>query len=153
MPAAITAFAAPPQPPLSLARFIPGAGLSPAEAGSGRSAGPARWSGAAWMIWRDDEGGPAYARGPRLGASQAGVRIDYGLAPSSSLRPTAYGRLSSALQGPAAAEFAGGIAVRARLPVPVLIAVERREGLSEGGRSAFAVLMAGGIDPVEIGQG
>ncbi|MFT3966833.1 MAG: hypothetical protein QM690_13230, partial [Sphingobium sp.] len=29
----------------------------------------------------------------------------------------------------------------------------RREGLSEGGRSACAVLMAGGIDPVEIGQG
>ncbi|HEX7853947.1 MAG TPA: hypothetical protein VF503_09650 [Sphingobium sp.] len=114
---------------------------------------PGRWSGAAWMLWRDDDNSAGYGRDPRLGGSQAGVRIDYALAPGSALRPTLYGRLSSALRKPAAAEIAGGIAIRPHLSIPLIIAIERREGLTEGGRNAFAIIAAGGINPVELGHG
>ncbi|HEX7821918.1 MAG TPA: hypothetical protein VF463_15015, partial [Sphingobium sp.] len=148
------AFARAPRQSLALAGFAPGAGLSPREAGVPLSPhAPGRWSGAAWMLWRDDEGGPAYARAPRLGGSQAGVRVDYALAPASSLRPALYTRISSAVQGQAAAEIAGGIAVRPSLPLPVTLAIERREGLSPGGRHAFSLLAAGGLPPVDIGHG
>ncbi|MET0363175.1 MAG: hypothetical protein ABW169_00850 [Sphingobium sp.] len=152
------AFAHAPRETIPLASFVPGAGLSPSEAGLPPARRPEtdqsdRWSGAAWMLWRDDDGGPAYATGPRLGGSQAGVRVDYAVAPASPLRPALYARISSAVQGLAAAELAAGLALRPPLPLPVTIAIERREGLSPGGRSAFAVLASGGIPPIDIGRG
>jgi hypothetical protein len=138
---------------LTLASFAPGMGLSPAESGLPQAAGTSRWSGAAWMLWRGDETNSGYARGPRLGGSQMGARVDYAVAPGSTLRPALYGRVSSALRGPAAAEVAAGIAIRPRLPLPTTIGIERREGVSDGGRSAFAVIAASGIGPVDIGHG
>ena len=138
-----------------LAEFAPGAGLSPAEAALPSTRATRRWSGAAWMIWRRaDQGAPDVSvQGPRLGAAQAGMRIDYALLPASSLRPSLYARISTALDRPAAAEAAGGIAIRAPGPLPVTIAVERRASLSDGGRDAFALLAAGGIAPADIGGG
>ncbi|MET0238543.1 MAG: hypothetical protein ABW184_01475 [Sphingobium sp.] len=142
------AFARSPRPRLALAAFAPGAGLSPREAGLPGPPSPSRWSAAAWLLWRD--GGMDALR---LGGAQAGGRIDYAFAPSSSLRPTLYARLSSAIHGLAAAEAAAGIAVRPRLALPVTVAVERREAVSRGGRSDFALIAAGGIDPQDIGEG
>lgn len=155
MLAAQLAFATTPRQPLALTGFSPGIGLSPGESGAPATVDrPAvgssqRWSGAAWLVWRRD-GDPGRAR---LGGSQAGVRLDYGLAPSSPLHPTLYGRLSTALHGVAAAEGAAGIAIRPDLSFPVVVAVERRQAVSTGGRSDFAVLAASGLNPVEVGEG
>jgi hypothetical protein len=103
-----------------------------------------RWSGAAWLLWRGEGGGTPLARGGRLGASQAGLRIDYALAPASSLHPAVYGRLSSALEQPYAAEAAVGIAIRPK-GLPVSLGVERRAALSKGARDDFALVGAGGL--------
>lgn len=108
-----------------------------------------RWAGGAWLLWRRD-GDPGQAR---LGGAQAGVRVDYLLVRSSPLRPSIYGRVSTALHGVAAAEVAVGVAIRPNLPFPVIVAVERREAASPGGRSDFAVLAAGGVNPVPVGLG
>ncbi|MET0138044.1 MAG: hypothetical protein ABW192_06650, partial [Sphingobium sp.] len=147
------AFAHDARPPLALASYAPGVGLSPGEAGapvadSGSGRVDSRWSGAAWMLWRQDDPGRA-----RLGGAQAGVRIDYALSAQSALRPTLYGRASSALHGVAGAEVAMGVAVDPQLPFPAVVAVERRQALSPGGRNDFAILVAGGVNPVSVGRG
>lgn len=130
-----------------------GTGLAATENGLPARPSSDRWSGSAWALWRRDDSGAGYALGPRLGASQAGVRLDYALAPASPLRPALYARASSALEGNAAAEVAAGLAIRPPLPLPVTLAVERRQRVSRGGRNAFALLAAGGIYPVAIGHG
>ncbi|MET0361753.1 MAG: hypothetical protein ABW048_08395 [Sphingobium sp.] len=147
------AFAHDARPPLALASYAPGVGLSPGEAGapvadSGSGRVDSRWSGAAWMLWRQDDPGRT-----RLGGAQAGVRIDYALSAQSALRPTLYGRASSALHGVAGAEVAMGVAVDPQLPFPAVVAVERRQALSPGGRNDFAILVAGGVNPVSVGRG
>jgi hypothetical protein len=103
------------------------------------------------MLWWHDDAGAGLARGGRLGGSQAGGRIDYALAPDSVLRPALYGRISTALSGVAAAEGAFGIALRPRLPLPLTLAIERRQAITRGGRRDFALVLAGGIPPIPIG--
>lgn len=134
-----------------LAGFDPGAGLPLATPPP--SDHSSRWSGALWLLVRGEDRLSGRAIGPRPGASQAGVRLDYGLAPDSPLRPAVYARLSSAIRGQAATEVAAGVAIRPRLPLPLILAVERRAGLSDGGRNAFALLAAGGVPSTDIGQG
>lgn len=145
------AFSRTPRAPLALAAFAPGVGLSAREAGVPLPPAAAgdRWSGAGWLIWRQDG---AYDQ-PMLAGSQAGVRIDYAIAPGSPLRPALYSRVTSALGHLAAAEVAGGIAIRPHLPLPVTLAVERRQAISPGGRNDFAFVAAGGVNPTPIGEG
>lgn len=155
------AFARVPGPPRALAAFAPGAGFSADEAGVPPLAIPGppaatsstrRWSGAAWMLWRDGDDLLPRTR-PRLGGSQAGVRLDYRLAPRSALAPTLYARATGALYAPTAMQLAGGIAMRPVASLPVTVAVERRQALSSGARSDFALLAAGGVDHVPLGGG
>lgn len=144
-----TAFVRQTRSPVALAGFAAGSGLSAREAGlPGPPAGD-RWSGAGWMIWRRD----GRIDRPMLAGSQAGVRLDYAVDPGSPLRPALYGRVSRALGRLAAAEVAAGIAIRPRTAIPVVLAVERRQALSPGGRSDFAVIAAGGLHPTPIGAG
>ncbi|CAN5200968.1 hypothetical protein BH10PSE13_BH10PSE13_16010 [soil metagenome] len=149
LPGAQTAFARTPRAPRALASFAAGSGLSAREAGVPGPPTVNRWSGAGWMIWRKDGRDDR----PMLAGSQAGVRVDYALDPGSALRPALYGRVSSALGGLAAAEVATGIAIRPRTVVPIVLAVERRQALSRGGRSDFAVVAAAGVNPTPIGAG
>lgn len=153
--AARLAFVHASQGSLALAGFAPGLGPSLYEAGVPIPAPHFgnRFAGSAWMLWRADGDAAPVSRGGRLGGSQAGGRVDYVLAPFSPLHPTLYGRVSSALQGIAAAEIAAGIAIRAPLPFPAIIAVERREAVSPGGRNDFAILVAGGVNPVHLSHG
>jgi len=145
------AFARAPRAPLALAGYAAGAGLSAREAGLPGPPGSAanRWSGAGWMIWRKDGRDDR----PMLAGSQAGGRVDYALDPGSALRPALYGRVSSAFGGLAAAEVAAGVAIRPRTAVPVILAVERRQALSRGGRNDFAAIAAAGVNPRPIGAG
>lgn len=115
---------------------------------------PDRWRGSAWMLWRPD-GGSSEGAIPagRLGGSQAGVRIDYDLTPAAISRVTAYARMTSALQRPAAPETALGLAFQPSRSLPVTFAVERRAALGEGGRNAIAAMIVGGFGPTPLVAG
>jgi len=107
-------------------------------------AGPGRWSGTAWLLWRPEMRG-SVAQAPLLGGSQAGARLDYRFGGGVSL----YGRASRAFIGSASEEGALGLAWRpGRAPVSLL--VERRQRLGPGGRTGFAIIAAGGIGPRDI---
>lgn len=147
------AFARRPARGIALAAFAAGAGFSAEEMalGSPRAHGPGdRWSGAAWALLRRDGTLPP-SRASRLGGAQAGVRVDYHLSPGSGRELVLYGRMSSALYAPAAAEAALGIAGRPARGIPVSLAVERRQAVSGGGRSDFALLAYGGVSDESIG--
>ncbi len=151
--AAQLAFSRRPERSIALAAFAVGAGFSAEEMAVAPSTaqGPAdRWGVGAWVLLRRDGVLPP-SRASRLGGAQAGLRVDYRLAPAGRLDPTLYGRVSSALASPAAAEAAIGFAARPVSGVPVSVAVERRQALSEGGRSDFALLAYGGVSERAIG--
>lgn len=111
-------------------------------------ASPHRWSAAAWMLWRP-EGTGSLAQAPLLGGSQAGVRVDYRVAAGRLGRLGLYGRVSRALTGAPAEEAALGVAFRPG-HAPVAVLAERRQRLGRGGRSGFALLVAGGLNPREV---
>ncbi|MBV2150481.1 hypothetical protein KRZ98_19955 [Sphingobium sp. AS12] len=112
-----------------------------------------RWHGSAWMLWRDNGTSATDAAIGRLGASQAGLRIDYDLTPAAPSRTVAYARATSALQRPAAPEAAIGLAIQPVRTIPVSLAVERRIALGEGARNATTVMAVGGFGPTPVGYG
>ncbi len=111
-----------------------------------------RWSGSAWLLWRNRSDAPAISSAGQLGGAQAGLRIDRHLGRPLGLPPlSAYARLTSALHGPAAPEAALGFALHPLSGrVPVMIGVERRVALDRNGRDAFAILAATGLNPNEV---
>ena len=115
---------------------------------------PDRWQASGWLLVRPGKAS-AVQTAPvgRLGGSQAGLRIDYALAPSSPHRPALYARATAALQDPAAPEAAIGLAIRPLPDLPVSIGIERRVALGSGGRNAMAIVGAGGFGPVDIAPG
>lgn len=110
-----------------------------------------RWRAGSWLLWRP--GGPTnvntIAQG-RLGGSQAGLRVEYELTPRASSRTVAYGRVTSALQRPAAPEAAVGVSIQPFRAIPVSLAAERRIALGQDGRNANAVMAVGGFGPSAI---
>ena len=112
-----------------------------------------RWRASAWLFWRDGGDVPHALSPGRLGASQAGIRIDFLLAPSMERRATAYGRISGALDHPIATEAALGISLQPVPGIPVSIGIERRIALGEGGRNANAALIVGGFGPTVLFDG
>jgi len=160
-PGAIPAFAARPKPaplappPLRLveidsillpnARPRAGARFVPASRPQRpRDARPGRWSGSAWALLRDD-GPPALAPGGMLGGSQAGVRISWRVN-GDAARPLALGaRLNAPLRDRRGAEAAVGIEWQPLAALPVRLLAERRQALGRDGRSAFALMLHGGV--------
>jgi hypothetical protein len=114
---------------------------------------PDRWHGSAWMLWRENGTALANAAVGRLGASQAGLRIDYDLTPAAQSRTVAYARATSALERPAAPEAAIGLAIQPVRTIPVSLAVERRIALGQGARNATTVMAVGGFGPTPVGRG
>lgn len=115
---------------------------------------PDRWAASAWLLRR---GGslsvPGAVPAGRLGGSQAGIRIDYGLAPSAALRPTAYARVTSALDSPTAPEGAVGLSLQPVRALPIRFALERRVALGKGGRNATTFMAVGGFGPRPVAGG
>lgn len=109
-----------------------------------------RFSGAslsAWAIVRPDSSGTILATNGQLGASQAGVRIQLPLFPSAGKAPVAFNlRASTPLDQKLGSEAGLGLSVRPVQDVPAELIIERRVALDRGGRNAFAVIAAGGID-------
>lgn len=113
-----------------------------------------RWRASSWVLWRDGSTVPSDAAAVgRLGGSQAGIRVEYLLSDRGSARMTAYGRLTSALQRPAAPEAAAGVAFQPVHTIPVTIAAERRIALGAGARNATAIMAVGGFGPMPVAKG
>lgn len=106
--------------------------------------GLAGWSLSAWALLREKGGASAPTLGSgELAGSQAGARLAYGFGEKGRLR--AYARASTALQHMEQSELAAGLTYTPFAALPVDVALERREKLGSGGRSAMAAMLVGGF--------
>lgn len=122
----------------------------PAPAKGGR-----RWSASAWLFWREKGSGGTLNSSGQFGASQAGARVDRAIGSlklgTRALPVLGYGRISAALDTPHQSEAAVGVAVRAISgQAPLSIGVERRIALEHSARNAFALVVAGGLNPTQV---
>jgi len=115
--------------------------------------GNSRWSMDAWALARNGGSQNSLASYGQLGASQAGMRLQYDLTPGRDNRTALYSRLSSALNAPHAPEAALGVTYRPKRSLPLDIAIERRFSLGTGARNAFAVIGATGFGPTRMPLG
>lgn len=124
--------------------------LAPYPPASSDAPTASRLSASAWALVRPSLGSASLASGGTLGASQAGARLRYALAPwlAASLRASA--PLGHRLSGEAAA----GVTVTPSPRVPLHLTLERRMALGDGGgRSAFALFAEGGVYGRALPQG
>lgn len=122
---------------------------------AGPRGGADRWSASVWTFWRSQGGGKSLGSGGQLGGSQAGARVERALGRighGRGLPVSAYARVTAALRGPLAPEAALGVAVRPLSGrAPLILGVERRIALDRsGGRDAFALVAAGGLNPTRV---
>jgi len=114
-------------------------------------AGPAidrRWSGSAWIFLRG--GGRATALSPgQVGGGQAGARIAYRLTPHLS----ATARFSTAIGGIRQTEASAGLDWLPFAGLPIHVMAERRAAIDSGGRNAWTLGAAGGVDDIRIAPG
>jgi hypothetical protein len=107
-----------------------------------------RWSGSAWAFLRG--GGRATSLSPgQIGGGQAGGRILYRL--DSHLSAAA--RVSTAIGGARQTEAAIGLDWRPITRLPIHLMAERRVAIDSGGRNAWTLGAAGGVDEVHIAPG
>lgn len=123
-------------PPLAVPAMLASAPVTPpTDLREGQAPALARWSGDAWLLWR--QGGNGFnAPGAGLpgaivpagfyGGSQAGAVLRYRLAPASAWRPTLYLRAASGIERPRGEEVALGFAFRPLKQLPVAAMVEGR---------------------------
>ena len=110
---------------------------------------PDRWSGSAWLFARG-EGERGLAPNGRIGGSQTGVRILYRLDDAGRLAASA--RLSRSLAGPRQTEAAFGLDWKPIGAIPFHLTIERRIAIDRGGRNAWALGIAGGVDAMPLGH-
>jgi len=138
----------------------PSASLSPLTSSGQTPPSPAgeasgRWNGTAWLFWRERAQGAALSSAGQLGGSQAGMRIDRrigqagtGGEPSPVL---VYGRITRALDAPHQGEAALGLAIKPLNGRTALtVGIERRVAMESGARNAFALIVAGGLNPTRL---
>jgi hypothetical protein len=107
-----------------------------------------RWSGSAWAFLRG--GGRATTLSPgQVGGGQAGARILYRIDGGLS----AAARISTAIGGARQTEAAFGLDWKPIAKVPVHLMAERRVAIDRGGRNAWTLGAAGGVDDVRIAPG
>ena len=100
----------------------------------GRPSRPSRWSGDTWLLNRRD-GGSIAAVGPGIptyGANQSGAVLRYALRRDDPQHPTAYLRVTSALDGADERELALGLQARPLPKVPVVALAELRLSREDG---------------------
>lgn len=102
-----------------------------------------RWSGDGWVLVRGGSGpggaGPGVAS---YGGNQIGGVLRYRLVPGGAHRPTAYFRLSAALNGSGERDAALGLSIRPVAAIPAIAAVEARVGMLSGRTVVRPVVMA-----------
>ena len=132
----------------SLADFPPGAMAPFFPNQTGRHGRANRWSADFWLLARDGNADGLSTTVGRLGASQAGLRVNYRLTGGRTAPLAAYGRISAAIDSPHQAEAAAGFAIQPSERLPFSAALERRIAIGPGGRNAFALVTAAQIGPV-----
>ncbi len=120
------------------------------QAGGDMFARTPRWAWSSWALWRSGRGTNPLARGGALGGSQAGFSARYRVMRSGGLRLALAGRLSRPLETRNGSEAAIGLAARPAAAVPVELTLERRIGLDSGGRNAWSLGLAGGVDRLRM---
>lgn len=110
------------------------------------------WSLSGWVYVRESGGSrQRLSPSPQLGASQAGMRIAYGLGASGRLR--AFGRATVALGTPAQSEVAIGAAFAPMARIPIDVTIERRIAIGQRGRNALAAMVSGGVSGAVLPHG
>lgn len=103
-----------------------------------------RWSGSAWLFVR--RSGPSSLAAPgTLGGSQLGARAAYRLNRDVARLVAVSARLYVPADRPEGAEAALGLEWKPLASVPLAVLAERRQALGEDGRSAFSLLVYGGV--------
>lgn len=134
--------------------MLAGASFPPAlQNPAPNSARGSRWSGSAWLFYRDDSNAGALAPGGTLGGSQAGLRLNYRIN-GDARRPLSVsarfyaplGAAQTALGGLRGSEAALGVDWRPIASLPLNVLLERRQALGDGGRSDFSLMLHGGFD-------
>jgi hypothetical protein len=141
--------------PVPPSRGVPGAAPSLSSAGPIKPPNrPSRWSADAWLLLRDDGTTPLIAAGPTYGRSQAGAVLRYDLAPGSGVRPQAYLRASTAVDGARERQLAAGLSLRPVREVPLRVAAEARVIETASGTSLDpAVYAVSELPPVDLPMG
>lgn len=113
----------------------------------------AGWSLGGWAyVHGGDQPLPdGIAAASQLGGSQAGLRLAYGFGDTGRVR--AYGRATMAMRQTEQREIALGLAFAPLPRLPIDLAVERRIAAGKEGRSAFAVMVSGGVGDVALPGG
>lgn len=123
-------------------------GLSEAVTAAPAAPPTKRWSGSAWAFLRG--GGRATALSPgQVGGGQAGARILYRI----DKHLSAAARISTAIGGARQTEAAIGLDWKPIDKVPIHLMAERRIAIDKGGRNAWTLGAAGGVDDVRIAPG
>ena len=105
---------------------------------------PSRWHGSAWLFARDG-GAVDLARFGQLGGSQAGARIAWRVDGSGRIPVSIAARAYAPLRTRDGAEGAVGIEIEPLRHAALRLSVERRFGVTRGGRDAWSAYAAGGL--------
>lgn len=109
-----------------------------------------RWSLSAWSFVRRSDA-RSLASGGLLGGSQAGARLTFRLNQDAA-RPLALSaRLATPIGRRAGSEAALGLDWQPSSRLPFHLLAERRQALGREGRSAFALVLHGGVSEAELG--
>lgn len=95
-----------------------------------------RWSGDAWLLWREGLGPVRATNGfvaPAYGARQVGAVLRFRLIPSSPAQPSLYLRASKALERSRDEELAAGFSLRPLRELPLTLGAELRATRVPGG--------------------
>lgn len=112
---------------------------------------PARLTGSAWVLARGGSEAATATNG-LLGGSQAGARVLFRLNDAVARPLSLSARLSTPLRRDGA-EAAVGVEWQPLAGVPIRLLAERRQRLTGEGRSAFALLVHGGVSDRPIAAG
>ncbi len=110
-----------------------------------------RWSGSAWAFLRGGGRATPLSPGGQIGGGQTGARILYRLGQGGRLSAAA--RVSAAIGGARQTEAAVGFDWKPIAAIPIHIMADRRIAIDRGGRNAFTLGAAGGVDDVHIAPG
>ncbi len=137
--------------PANAAVYRRGSGIVDAKAVTGDAKPASRFSGSAWAFVRG--GGRATAVSPvgQIGGGQMGARLLYRIDKAERLAATA--RVSRTIGGLHQTEAAVGVDWKPIDALPVHLMLDRRIAIDKGGRDAWTLGAAGGVDDVRVAPG
>ena len=137
--------------PANMHVYRRGSGIVDAKAATGDAKRPSRFSGSAWAFLRG--GGRASALSPvgQIGGGQTGARLLYRIDKAERLAVAA--RVSRTIGGIHQTEAAIGLDWKPIDTLPVHLLLDRRIAIDKGGRNAWTLGAAGGVDDVRIAPG